>query len=197
MAFAEGVSIIVCNRRIVHRRNVQRDRGRVRASQAVIDLVGERIGHRLTAVMGIGERSVTVERERAVVGSRNERGVEVITIWIGVVVEDSRSSDVQGRPFGNFVGVIDTDGIVVDGCDVQIHGGRLFATVAVTGSINKSVTDGLSTIVRVTERAIDVQNQDPMGRRSHQGRCQNISVSIVVIFKYARSADDQRATFLQ
>ena len=62
--FENGEGVVVRDRRIVDRRDVDRHRGDVRQRRAVARAIGERVVARVGAVVRVGERAVCVERER-------------------------------------------------------------------------------------------------------------------------------------
>ena len=89
-AFAHAVGIIRRYRCIVHARDGNRHRDRVRVGRAIVGAIGEAVARGLAAIVDIAERAVSIQRQRAIDRACHQDSGERIGFGITVIGEDAR-----------------------------------------------------------------------------------------------------------
>src|SRR5437870_5380608 len=201
-ALGHGGAVVVGDRRVVHRRDRNRDSGRGaalgvgdwrRARRAVVTgLVGEGVGGGLAAVVAVAEGAVGVEGHAAVGRVAELRRGEGVALGVGVVGEDAGGVAVEGGDRAALghggrggVGV----GLVVHRRDRNRGGGRGAALgvrravrrAVVAGLVGEGVAGGLAAVVAVAEGAVGVEGHAAVGRVAELGGGEGVALGVRVV----------------
>ena len=164
-------------RRVVHRRDVDRDGARVGQTARVLHDIGDGVRPVVVRIRRVGDGPVRVHRDRAMLGRRSALVGQRIAVRVGVVgqrVEGDRL--VLGR--GDRV--IDRHRRVVDAADVDGDRGHIRAAVAVAHRVGEAVGAVEVGIRRVDDLARDDLDR-AVGRRGQARDGERIAVHVGVI----------------
>src|ERR1035437_3368342 len=120
--FQRGVSVVDGHGRVVHRRNVDGDRGEIAVGGAVVRAIGERVAAVVVGGREVSETAVGIEIQHSMTDVTYENGGQRVAVHIRVVGKNARSSDGQTSVFECGISVVDGHGRVVHGNDGDRHG---------------------------------------------------------------------------
>ena len=180
------VTVIPCDRRIVHR--CHRDGHRCRCGKSAIgDRVGEGIRSIVVGVRRVGHRYAIIDHramDRRSHGGDRQR----ITIHIRIIAEhiDGRRHVFQRR--GD---IVRSHRCVVHRIHGNRHRGDIGVRSTVVGLVGERIRAVEIGIRRVGKRAVGIQRQRAMSRIAHQHRRQRITVGIGIVEQHARRSHAQ------
>ena len=120
-------------------RDRQRDRDRVRVGGPVVGLVGEAVGTAVAGRRDVADRAARAQAERAVARIGHLDRGQAVGVGVGVVGQDARCRDGQGRVAGRAVAVAERDRDVVDRADRDSHGRTGRIDRPVVGRVGEAV----------------------------------------------------------
>src|SRR5665213_3263220 len=176
--FQCGVSVVYRDRRVVHGRNINRDRGEITVGGAVVGAVGESVAAVVVGGGEVSEATVGVEIQHSMTDVTYENRGQRVAFHIRVVGENARSRDGQLDVFKSRVSIIVGDGRVIHRNDGDRHraGGR-------SGAIGNGVVEDHRAVEICGGRENDVGAADDSGAicRGGAGYSQGQAIGIVVV----------------
>ena len=169
----------------------QADGGGVRVDRPVVGLVGEAVGTDIAGRRDVADRAVGAQGEGAVADVGHQDRAQGVAVGIGVVAEDARGGDRQGRVLGGRVGVGHGDRGGVGGGHRQADRDGVGVEGPVVGLVGEGVGTDIGGGRDVADRAVGAQGQAAVADVGHQDRGQRVAVGVGVIGQDARGGDDQ------
>src|SRR5207248_1914795 len=121
--------------RIVYRRDGDRDRRGVRAQRSIGGMIGERIVAVVIGRRDVSERAVPIEREIAVRGAALEHGRDGVSVYIGIICQDSGGVNRQSIVLDGGEAIVSSDWGIVYGRHRERDGCRTRAERAIGGVV--------------------------------------------------------------
>src|SRR5207249_3933637 len=202
LVLCHGGAVVVGDRRVVDRRDRNRDGGRGaalgvgdwwRARRAVVaGLVGEGVAGGLAAVVAVAEGAVGVEGSAGGWGRAGVGGGEGGAVGVRVVGEDAGGRAVEdcdraGLRHGGAVvvgarRVVDRRDRNRDGgCGAALGVGRAVRRAVVAGLVGEGVGGGLAAVVAVAEGAVGVEGHASVGRVAELGGREGVALGVRVV----------------
>src|SRR5664280_715005 len=118
-------AVINSDHRIIYRGDIDGECGEIAVGGAVVGAVGESVAAVVVGGREVSEAAIGVEIQHSMTDVTYEHRGQRVALHIRVVGKNARSHDGQRDVFESRVSIIDGDGRVVHGNDVDRHGGRI------------------------------------------------------------------------
>ena len=190
------VTVIHRHRRVVDRRDGDRDRRHCRGQFPVGRPIGEGVESGVVQTRCVGERAVVAQAQRAVQDVRHQHRCQRVAIHVAVVRQNSRRRNRQRRVFHRRVSVIHRDRRVVhrnDGDGDDRHAAR---QRAVRRAIGEGVRAGVVQAGRVSERTAGRKVQRAVRDVRHEHRSERVAIHVAVIRQHAERGNGQQRVFV-
>ena len=195
-ALVDAAAVVRRDRRVVLRSDGDADVGGVgnRAGQ-VFDGVGEAVGGRFTAVVGVGDGAVAVVDQRPVGRAGDDGDTGEVESIVGIAVV-GREAEHDAAAFGDGAAVVVGHRRVVLRVDGQANGGGVGKRAAqVLYRICEAVSGRLGAVVSVGDRAVAVVDQRAVGRAGDNRDAGQVE-AVVGIAVVGREVDDDAAALV-
>src|ERR1035438_10444368 len=113
--FQRGISVGHRDRGVIHRGDVDGDRGEIAVGGAVVCAVGERVAAVVVGGREVGEAAIGIEIQHSMTDVTYKHRGQRVALHIRVVGENAGGGDGQTNVFQLGIGVVVGDGRVVHG----------------------------------------------------------------------------------
>src|SRR5664280_1080088 len=193
--FQRGISVGHRDRGVIHRGDVDGDRGEIAVGGAVVGAVGERVAAVVVGGGKVSEAAIGIEIQHSMSDVAHQPCGQSVALHIRVIGKNAGGGDGQTNVFQRGISVVVGDGRVVHGRNVDGDRGEIAVGGAVVGAVGESVAAVVVGGRAVSEAAVGVESQDSMSDVAHQPCGQSVALHIRVIGKNARSRDGQTNVF--